>query len=58
MTTITAPTPSRNATTPRALGGSEVETALLLLLLGLLGITVGLTLAILFPAWAEVATLF
>jgi hypothetical protein len=57
MTTITAPAPSRNATTLRALAGSEVKTALLFLFLGLLGITVGLTLAILFPTWAAVATL-
>ncbi len=60
MTTITGPTTSRNTTTARTaapiLGGSEVTTVWLLLFLGLLGIAVGLTLAIFFPAWAEVAT--
>ena len=57
MTTITGPTRSRNATTARTIGDSEVKEALLLLLLCLLGLTIGLTLAILFPTWAEVATL-
>jgi hypothetical protein len=57
MSTITGPTFSRNTTIARTEGGSEVKTILLLLCLGLLGIAIGLTLAIFFPMSAEVTTL-
>jgi hypothetical protein len=57
MTMTTGLTLPDDATTTRAQRISEVTTVLLLLCLGLLGIAVGLTLAMLFPTWADVATL-
>ena len=57
MRTNTGLTLPSNTTIARTQDDGQITTVLLLLCLGLLGIAVGLAIAILFPTGAEIATL-